>query len=363
MTENIENIKIPDIVKTVLAEQEEFEREVHLHQEGATGGSDLYSCAKVKARQLAGLRAPPKTGLKAEVGAMTVGKLDHEIVQDMVLDNLHFSWDPYVFTAVKEIYEPYEFIPNWRVESPIDIALLSPPGGQWVDWQFRNKSRKILMRHPGAKYLKIWDLKTVNSMGFWSHQGDTEISPGYKGQMHGYMFQTRGAGDLQKITIVFINKETFQMYEVVVEWDQIFWDELVARNTRIQEAAEQLKRDEIPEYKPEDLFMLDADMNWRCAFCAYSVCKEIISEKSKPRLELIRPCDEAVKEVLKQAYDKFTKGSRWKRGRAIVDIEKIAGETMISINTTNRRKKEKGEPFETYEDTIYYAYKNFEELD
>jgi len=355
-------INLKEIIAESFIEEEAYETQSHLHRPGFRGGSDLWACVYKKSRSVAGLEAPKKTGLKAEMGAMIVGKLDHKIIQDKL--EKWFHENSYVFPdniLGVEVYELYDLIPGVSIESPIDLAIVTPPGIMKVNWQFKNVKREVSVRHPRANFEKIWDIKTINSMGYWSKKFKKEISKGYKAQMHGYMFATRHCGDLKEITMIFVNKETFEIFEIDVPWDQTFWDSVLERNKRIEDKAAEWQHG-TPSFAIEDLFALDEDDNFKCNFCPYSVTRDVIHQKSKPRIELVKPCPPAAQYLRESALSKFVVGARWKRGNAYVDILSIKGDIIESINTGNRKKRDKGESFDTYKDSIYAAEMVFERL-
>ena len=129
------------IIEYEIDRQDMKESQYHLHKDGREGGSNLYPCLYSLARKWAGLPAPKKTGLRLLHGAATVGKYDHIIIQNILND--YFAYNPIEDAVLGiEVYEPYEIIPGLRIESPIDVAMVSPPG---------LIEGKVFLNHTGTK--------------------------------------------------------------------------------------------------------------------------------------------------------------------------------------------------------------------
>jgi len=116
-----------------------------------------------------------------------------------------------------------------------------------------------------------------------------------------------------------------------------------------------------PEYRPNDLLAFGEDF-YRCTYCPYAEVEDDYTQQ-RPRVVFKRPCEPAAAMMRMNALERFRVGTRWHRGQAIVDIESVYGDTIESVNTTNRRKRDKGVEYEVYTDTIYYAATSYKELD
>jgi len=351
-------IDLKEIIEKSLVNNETEESQYHIHKDGREGGSNLYPCAYSLARKWAGLDAPPKEGIRAKHGAATVGKFFHAKIQKIIM-NYFYTSSKYTDYLEIEVYEPFDIIPGLRIESPIDIALVTLPGFIKGKLDFRNIVGDIVHKHPKAKFIQIWDIKTISDMMYWKKLIEKEISTKNKAQMHGYMH----AAGLKEITMLYVNRNSFEMYEVVCHWDQEFWDTIKFRLKRIQVFARHLKNGEDIDrhYTQQDLLAFGEDF-YRCTYCPYSIVKDDYSQ-ARPKVIFEKPCKPACDLMEEEAHGKFQVGSRWKRGRSIIDILSIKGDQIESINTGNRKKKAKGESYDTFKDTIFYAMQNFEVLE
>lgn len=342
----------------MLQKRELSNREYHLHQAGFMGGSNLYPCGHAQALEFANMPKPKLTGRRAYKGAMWVGSIDHDLLEDMLEEEFMNSPDP-GFIVDTEVYpEPYEIIPGWRVESPVDVAMITPPGAEKTEHKFKNKILiiKTVGAGSGTEWIKIFDIKTVTDMGFWQK----EIKPlgaKYKAQMHGYMKAT----GLKECTIIWYNKDTADVITTVVEWDQLFWNHVVERLERFKKLGLALSVDEHVSWRPADLLACDEEESYRCTYCAHADVKVIQEKGKKPLLELVKPCDPAVSIIRTRALDKFHVGTKWYRGRSIVSILEIKDETITAINQTNLKLKSKNEEYKVYSDSLFYADAQYSE--
>jgi len=350
-------MNLKEIVEKSLVNNETEETQYHIHKNGREGGSNLYPCAYALARKWAGLDAPPKEGIRAKHGAATVGKFFHSTIQTIVREYFYAHINDSNLLE-NEVYEPFEIIPGLRIESPIDIALMTSPGYIYGKLDFRNIIGDVVHKHPKAKFVQIWDIKTISDMMYWKKVVEKEVSTKNKAQMHGYMH----AAGLKEITILYVNRNSFEMFEVVCHWDQEFWDMIKFRLKRIQIFTKYLKNGEDIDryYTKNDLLAFGEDF-YRCTYCPYSIVQDDYSQ-ARPKVIFERPCKVACALMEEEAHGKFQVGSRWKRGRSIIDILTVVGDQITSINTGNRKKKAKGESYDIFTDTIFYAMQNYEVL-
>lgn len=338
----------------VLAEQdltaaEEYEQ--HVHQEGRVGASNIGSCILLRAWKNAKLPMPEVTGLKADKSVFPLGHLIHGYVADKakayaVRNGLY---------CMDEVFVESQLTPYTIVESPIDVAFASENVFYEDAVQFRNQM--IVMNHCAdpTKITKIFDVKSCSEYTYWKVLKEGP-SFHWQAQMHIYMQAT----GLKEVTILLYYKPKGWMSEIVVKWDIEIWQKIKHMQERVEELTDTLiynkQHDLVSEIQND---IKEADLEYLtegepiCWYsCPFSQTREEIAESGKPSLILEKPCEWACIHLRKKAQEKFAVGQKWKRGLSHITITEIGFEQIKSINKSGK----------TYEDSIYYALKEFSVL-
>ncbi|MHA1277072.1 MAG: hypothetical protein ACTSQ8_07795 [Candidatus Helarchaeota archaeon] len=399
---------IIEILKHEWEKENRKNLQYHIFPEGITGTSSELSCSTLLLSKHAHIRnVPKKTGIKAETGQFMIGTILHEHIQK-TLENFYKDHEEVVYCS--EIYAPILItdktidieIPHKTIEvispnilntgitrehlqmmkgnepilwpylikvpltfedlvlqqpekfkdigvikySPIDAALLTPPGYVFKRMKFKNISALVPFKHPNARFIKIFDIKSAGSYGYY--RGGTSIQQ--KGQFHDYM---KGAG-LDRLTKLTISKEKAYMKEEEVEWDDKIWEKIIKTNMDLLKEKEKYRDMEYINFREiqfplEKLGCLqDLDsIGWYS--CPFSETYEEITDAGEHKLRIKDICPMSRKVAKEMVLRKFKVGEKYKRFRSKITILEIANNMIHSVN------KSRTDFFDTY----YYALKNY----
>ena len=112
----------------------------------------------------------------------------------------------------------------------------------------------------GEKYLL--EIKTINSRGFG---GLREVKDAHKKQIHAYMKALR----LKAAVVIYINKDTCELREFVIRFDQLFYEQEVAARIQFYFACK--KSMTLPPKEGESLYRMP------CSYCSF---RKICSSKA-----------------------------------------------------------------------------------
>jgi len=332
----MKTINLIDILHDEWNRIDTLEAEEHKHVDGETGGSGLWNCHLKDALYRSEFKFPENQGIKAEKGGLWTGKWLHTKIQSTLEEYFTREAAKYDCEYVSEIYEPFEIIPGQIVMSPIDCAFLSritDDEGKPISsvlmkpLQFRNVVKMRPFKHPKAKYLKIYDIKSAGNFGFY-HTLQEGISPRYKAQFHGYM---KGTG-LDEITCLDIHKAKARLFEIVCPWDDRFWGEIVVKQLRKEELTRQLQAKATHCVKRADLECYCDGNSIAWYSCPLSETYEEDNRWGEPKLKLKALCKPAQEFYRLDALKKFRVGQLWIRGMSHVTIQEIRANLIFSTN-------------------------------
>lgn len=350
---SLSDIDFPAIFLNTLKARNKEEAQYHVYKGNRKGGSAVYRCNFKLAWKEAGLEMPKVRGIKAEKGGMFVGKIWHEDILQPIyrayFQSEQFKKDYPQYADLiygEEIYVTTK-LGSSEIVSPIDIAFVTEPGYIKVKMEFKNVFKEVLMKHPDATWVAIFDIKSAASRFAFTHLLRNGLNNGYKGQGHVYMDAT----GLKEIGFLITNKANGKMKVIPCEWDYDFWDGLVSKDLRVHALADQIKKGEVLVV-PSDFTYCESDDDYECRYCPLSETDEDWRDINDPHLFLVKPCEHACMIVRKEALAKFHVGDKFKRGLSHITIEEIDGDLIISRNKSGT----------VYTDTIYNALKSFEEM-
>jgi len=351
--------------------QRKQDSQFHMHPDGQSGGSRCGGCNVREGAKMSGVKLPPLEGVKGETGGMDVGDTWHKVFRAPLYE--YYTSDEFKqahpgIIYGEEIYVTHEFVFKGEKEgeedrllmiSPVDMCLVTEPGFVKKKVKFRNVEGEVLFKHPDAKWIAVWDVKSADRSLFWKYY-KKGASWQYIAQMTFYMKAT----GVSSIPMIFINKSNMKMFYKIVKYDESNWTKIEAgikRKIAISKAYRANELDKIID--PTDLTYITDDDEIECKYCNLSTThEEVVSEAEDAdvdnkelkeiRLVLDKPCEHAAKFVRAECLQKFTVGSVWRRGASHIEILSVDNDTISS-------KNQKGSPFT---DTIFHALKSFKVL-
>lgn len=352
------NYDIIEGIKSELKEMEKKEAPFHAHVYGKRGASGLGNCNFIDAWKEARLPVPKPIGLKADTGAMTVGKIWHNWIEDLCISNYNKSifkkQNPNLFLC-KEVYIETKLTEDITTLTPIDLAFIETPNEKILptieeNVDFQTKTSKVKVKHHDGKFVKIYDIKTAdNKMAYWKYK-DEGLSYGYVAQMHNNMV---GSG-LKQCDVLFVNKGNLQMFVIPCEYDDQVWQTVIEKNQRKHDIANKLKDNRYFDISDEDFTYLSQEDDYECVYCPLSQTEELmLGVPQRETLVLKAPCVFAQKRVRELIGTKFGVNTTWKRGSSHVTILKNENDLIVSKNKSGTE----------FVDTIFYAYKNFQPME
>lgn len=356
----IKRIELIPIIQAYFERKSLENKEFHIHPDGRRGGSGTGVCKFKGGFIMSEKQMPKKEGLRAETGGMTVGTLWHDRIIQPILEEYYNSekWDSDLVLAT-EVYVEVELVKGLlNALSPIDVALIKTEKGKpaiiEVEKKFKNITTTIKMKHPDAKWIRIWDLKSAdNAYAYWkyleNHEENNSLSFIYESQGFVYM---RGSG-LSEITFLFVNKGNLKMFEHTVKWSDDKWNTIVDHNKRMYEIGQALAKNKDIEYIPDDfVYITSEEDDFECRYCGLSEAHDDFSRGKKGTTILDKPCEHACKFIRKDALEKFHIRDKFKRGSSHITIINIDGEDIIAQNKSGK----------VFKDTIYYALRNYKKM-
>ena len=210
--------------------------------------------------------------------------------------------------------------------------------------QFRNIRKVVPVKHPDAKFVKLWDFKTAGNYGYYKMLREG-ISDDYKSQFHGYMFPA----ELRELETIIMHKAKARMFSITCTWDEDFWQEILLKQHRkieltkalLQKASNFLKRTDLQCYCDHD------SIAWYS--CPLSKTHDDENQYGEPKLKLDALCKPAEEFFKKDALKKFRPGQMWIRYMSHITIKEFRGNLIISVNKSGTE----------YKDTLRHALKTF----
>lgn len=129
--------------------------------------------------------------------------------------------------------------------------------------------------YDGGAETVVIDFKSINTRGF-ARAEKGECDNKYKVQMNLYMY----ALNLQKAVLIYFNKDTSHLCEVIVYRD----DELIKTTLKRMHEVKNATIDTLPD---REYNIDDKATGWICGYCAYTLLcypdRELVIEKGKPK--------------------------------------------------------------------------------
>jgi len=323
----------------------------HIHPEGWEGASSLGKCTFFRAYKEAGLPIPPVAGIKADKGPMRVGTMWHSLIIQPAFREIYATkWQKLYPDLVygDEVYIETELIPGRKVRSPIDGALVTQPGFIEKEVQFEGYRGMGKFKHPDAKWVKIWDIKSASPI-FAFHNYELEgLSEEHEDQGLPYLKAT----GLPSMEFLFLNKANAHKFTVLFKWDEAKWKALQVKRQRELLLADELRQNAVlTHFSTDDFRYFTGDSDYDCRYCPLSETHEEVEPLKEPRLIFDKPCSEVCKRARANAIRLFVQGTRWTRGSAFVTINRVEDDL---IYCTNKGGKE-------YADSVFRAVKMYKE--
>lgn len=339
----------PDFMLVVADQQyysEQREKQLHLHQPGRCGGSNLLGCNYLRSLRMKGKKLPELTGMRLYWGATYAGRLIHEDDQDRL--KAFYDRDPNLY-FMPEVYIEHEITPGLIAETPIDEVLSKrlPHPYIRVPWHFKNQIAMVTTFSKQAQILKIGDIKSAGDFGFYKYTKDG-LSPNYVAQG---LLEMKATG-LTFIDFRFVHKEKGYRYVIRLHWDEERWQKVVNYNARLVELLD-LPEDAV---KGRDCGCLWNRQGISWYHCPLAETLETSDNLGRKRLQLVRYCPMASQILKKLIHKKMPPQSSWKFGRSIVKVLQIRDEvfkyqTKSQLHSTNYN-----------EVSIYKAWSSFKPL-
>ena len=166
-------------------------------------------------------------------------------------------------------YHGFEGIPlNWRAKLVFDLGdkIETQMAGLSEQFGLKDRQKTISVEIGGVKIFghvdgifedMVVDFKSTTTYALKDARKGNVGS--YKYTMHFYM---KGAG-LKKALLVYYCKETSALEEVVIEWDENVWLEIVSKFTKVITST----KDSLPDrdYGPN----ANGFLPWQCSYCSY----------------------------------------------------------------------------------------------
>jgi hypothetical protein len=323
----------------------------HIHPDGLEGASALGKCTYFRAYKEAGMPIPPVAGIKADKGPMLVGTMWHSsIIQPAFRAIYARKWQKLYPELVygDEVYIETQLIPGRIVRSPIDGAIVTQPGFIEREVQYESFKGMGKFKHPDAKWVKIWDIKSASPI-FAFHNYEIEgLSEEYEFQGLPYLKAT----GLPEMEFLFLNKANAHKFTLVLKWNDERWKALQQKRQRELLLADELRQNaKITHFSTDDFRYFTGDNDYDCRYCPLSETHEEVKPLKDPQLIFDKPCAEVCQRSRLTALRIFVTGTKWTRGSAFVTINRIDDDL---IYCTNKGGTE-------YIDSIFRAVKMYKE--
>lgn len=327
-----------------------FEAETHKHREGKVNATALNHCIFLSACYAAHVDMPKPTGLKADTSALLVGEAFHVDITNKFLSR--FKRKQLVdHSATAEVLVEVPVLDDLTISSRIDLAMVqhdpNKPGFNEQEYQYKNESRKAIRKHPDAKWVQIWDIKTSGMFGYYKMQKEgLPISYQIQGEI--YMKAT----GLEEITFLIVNKEKGWKFELIQKHNDAVWNLTKSIAQRRQDLIIAIRDQKSIPLKASDFACVDPDaIDWYS--CPLSITEEDEKYTGQPALILKNVCPLGQEFVKVLAKAKFSLNSMWKRGQSIITVLE---ESETGYLVANKSKK-------LFEDTFCYALRNYKSLE
>lgn len=364
----------------------DIEAEYHKWPWAYSGASNKGSCKSLRTKRLVGIKLPDVTGMKADKGAMEIGKMGHADTQKKLKDK--YKNHKKIKCGV-EVYTIQTITPpsDHKITVNIDNSMYYPKGTVLKDlgmtsispWdvifyslkkdvksaivkrivKFRNLEAEVpFLDIDKIDDFQIIDIKTAGDFGFYKMLKEG-LPWRYQAQGHIYIRDN----NLPYIDFLVIHKEKNLKYIIRLFWSDTSWRKLVEDQERVlQMAYETLEHGDCEEFW-DDFECLEKTIGWYS--CPLSTVKETVDKKTKKkRMEIVSFCPRAQELLISMKKKLFPVESSWKYGRAMphiinhsFDENKVA--TVVYCNKGEYKKRLDGKDHKTIEIPLALAFQKF----